>query len=132
MHIATRLISIITVVALAAPVLQAQQQSSGTVDGTDVMRAYVHRIPAGSRVRLTLDDGTRVRGVLMLVQGDVLVLRERKRHPEPPRHIAIEHIADVELDKNGGGIAKAVAIGASVGAAAALSVIAILAAALGD
>jgi hypothetical protein len=131
MSITRRIIGLVVSIALAVPVLHAQDPVAAA-NSADLVRAYVERIPVGSRVRVTLDDGTRMRGTLMLVQDGVLVLRERKRHPEPPRQIPLERIADLELQKNGGGIGKAIAIGASVGAGAALAVIAILAAAFTD
>ena len=141
MSLLTRLIAAVTIVAIAAapaaaapaaatqPPVTAQQPVAAP---HDEMRAYVGRIPVGSRVKIALADGKRLRGVLMLVEGDVLVVRERKRRPEPPLRIPLANVADVELDQNGGGVARAVAIGAGVGAGAALAVIAFLAAMIDD
>jgi hypothetical protein len=94
-----------------------------------IMRTYVDNIPAGSRVRITLADGKILRGVLMVTEGDDVIVRERKRLPEPPRRIPLEQIADVELDQNGD-LGKAIAIGAGAGAAAALGVFFVILAAL--
>lgn len=112
--------------AIAAP---ASAQSLDAARST-IMRAYIEKLPAGSRMVVTLVNGDRLRGVLMLVDGDDLVIRERKRIPEPPRRLPLEQIADVDLDPNGWNIGKAIAIGAGAGAAAALGVFFIIIAAL--
>jgi hypothetical protein len=128
-----RLTAAVLIAIVAAAPVAASQPLSMPSQAT-LARASAERIPAGSRVKVTLQDGARVHGVLMLVEGEELVVRERKRLPEPPRRIPLAEIAVIELDHNGGGasIAKAVAIGAGVGAGAALAVIAFLAAALND
>lgn len=132
---AMRIIAAALIVMLATPpafALGSQQPQGAAVPADDVLRTYVERIPAGSRVRVSLHDGTRLRGTLMLVEGNELVIRERKRRPEPPIRLSFTEIVDVELDQNGGSMARAVAIGAAVGASAALGVIAFLAAVLAD
>lgn len=129
--------AVLIAIVAAAPVAASQvpiAASQPSPSQATLARASAERIPAGSRVKVTLQDGTRLHGILMLVEGEELVVRERKRLPEPPRRIPLAEIAVVELDHNGGGtsIAKAVAIGAGVGAGAALAVIAFLAAAFSD
>lgn len=130
-----RVVAAALIVMIAAPsafALGPEQPQPAAMPANDVLRTYVERIPAGSRVRVSLQDGSRLRGTLMLVEGNALVIRERKRRPEPPVRLPFTEIVDVELDQNGGSMARAVAIGAAVGASAALGVIAFLAAMLSD
>ena len=124
-----RVVSTVLIVTLVATPVVAQPAEDEQVP---VLRAYVEKIAAGTRVRVTLADGSRLRGVLMLVDDDDLVLRERKRLPEPPRRIPLQDVSDVEVEHNGGSIAKAAAIAAGVAVAATLVVIAFLAAMLDD
>lgn len=125
-----QVVSMLLIVPLIATPLAAQTPEDERIS---TLAAYVEKIPVGSRVRVTLTDGTRLRGVLMLVDNGELVVRERKRLPEPPRHIPLLQVSDVEVQHdNGGGLAKAVAIAAGVAVAATLTVIAFLAAMLDD
>lgn len=116
---------------LAAPGLPPVSAQSLQAARTTIMRTYIQNIPAGARVRVTLADGSVVRGVLMVIEGEDVILREHKRIPEPPRRIAIDSISDVELERNGN-VGKAIAIGAGAGAAAALGVFFVILAALDD
>jgi hypothetical protein len=131
-----RAVAVVTTLAVGFPSvlcvrpLHAAQPSADAPDR--VMRKYIEQIDVGSRVTVTLNTGDRLRGVLMLVEDDVLVLRERKRRPEPPIRVALDQVADVEVERKGGGIGRAIAIGAAVGAGAALGVIAFLAAMISD
>jgi hypothetical protein len=95
---------------------------------TSLMASYVRQLPIGSRVRVTLADGSVIRGTLMKADADPVVVQKRTRIPEPPLQIQISHVRSVEVDKNGGGPGRAIAIGAAAGAGAALGVLMILAA----
>ena len=84
-------------------------------------------LPIGSRVRVTLTNGDRLRGTLMKVTDDVVVLQENARIPETPRQLPMPTIQSVEPDRPGSA-GRAIAIGAAVGAGAALGILALIAA----
>lgn len=94
--------------------------------------AAAERIPVGSRVKLTLNDGRRMTAVLLGVEGNDVVVRERTRIPEPPVRVAASQIGWIELDSPKMSIGKVIAIGAAIGAGVTLAFLAILAASIDD
>jgi hypothetical protein len=90
-------------------------------DPPGVTAAYVKGVPPGSRIVLTLTDGRRMKGTLLVVEEDAIVVRPRTRVPEPAQTIPLARIATIEAEREGG-MGRAVAIGAAVGAGAALGV----------
>jgi hypothetical protein len=130
MSIFERCLAALLTVAMAAPMVSAASAQSLGAARSEIMRGYIEHIPVGARVRVTLVDGRRLNATLMMLDGDAVVVRERKRIPEPPLRLSLDRIADVELDQNTGHIGKAIAIGAGAGAAAALGVFFIILASL--
>src|SRR5215510_613959 len=63
---------------------QAQGSPVQTSRSTMLLSDYVMRLPVGSKVRVDLYEGRRVRGTLMKADAQSLVLRPRARIPEPP------------------------------------------------
>ena len=112
------------------PRYQVAQTSSSTQPANDtaLLASYVKALPIGSRVRLTLTNGERLRGTLMKVTDDQLVLQENARIPEAPRQLPMQMIQSVEPDRPSGNTGRAIAIGAAVGAGAALGLLALIAA----
>jgi hypothetical protein len=100
-------------------------------DPPSLTAAYVKTITPGARVAVTMTDGTRMKGTLMMVQEDAIVLRPRTRVPEPAQTIPLAQIATIETEQEGG-MGRAIAIGAAVGAGAAVGVFLALIAALSD
>lgn len=96
-----------------------------------LMAQYVRALRVGSKVKMALTDGTRLRAVLMAVGERDVTVRLRTRIPEAPRTIAFDQLVDVEVEKESG-IGRAIAVGAAVGAASAISVFLMIIAALGD
>ncbi len=94
--------------------------------------ATAERIPVGSRVKLTLDDGRRFNAVLLGVEGTDVLVRERTRIPEAPLRLPANRIAWLELDTARTGVGKMIAIGAAIGTGVTLGFLAILAATLDD
>jgi hypothetical protein len=94
------------------------------------MADYVQRLPVGSRVRVDLADGRRLRGTLMRANDTSVLLSPATRVPEPPVEFAVRDLRAVELDRSTG-IGKVVAVGAAAGAAATLGVMLLLYALLG-
>jgi hypothetical protein len=85
----------------------------------------------GARIAVTTTDGKTMKGTLMIVQDDAIVVRPRTRVPEPAQTIPMAQIATIETEREGG-MGRAIAIGAAVGAGAALGVFLALIAALSD
>ncbi len=96
-----------------------------------LVRAMAERIPAGARVRLTLTDGRQMKAVIVGVDEQDIVVRERTRIPEPPIRIPSDRITSIELER-GMGFGKALAIGVAIGVGLTFSVLAILFATLED
>jgi hypothetical protein len=72
-----------------------------------------------------------VKGTLIEVEENAIVVKPRTRIPEPFQSIAFTELEALELDQ-GSGIGKTIAISASVAAGAVLGVLLILAAAVND
>jgi len=94
----------------------------------DVWRAFAQRIDAGSRVKVSLDDGRSVVATLIDAGDDGLLLQPRTRIPVPVQRIAYDRIVSIERDKQRGGIGagKAIAIGVASGVGAFLGTLMIL------
>ena len=114
------------------------QQSRGVVlasreSDTAVIGSYVRQLPVGSRVRVSLSDGTVIRGTLIKADGDPIAVQRRTRIPETPLHVPLKSVIAVELEKHGrGGTARAVAIGVATGVGTLLGVMLVLAAIFSD
>jgi hypothetical protein len=103
------------------------QPAQTAAPDTALIASYVKALPIGSRVRVTLTSGDRLRGTLMKVTDDEVVLQEHARVPESPRPLAMQTIRSVEPERPGGA-GRAIAIGAAVGAGAFLGLLALIAA----
>ena len=97
-----------------------------------LMGSYIRQLPIGSRVRVSLSDGTVIHGTLIKADADPIAVQRRARIPEAPLHIPLQQVRAVELEKGGGGTGRAIAIGAAAGAGAALGVLMVLAAIFAD
>jgi len=93
---------------------------------SDLMRDYVRSIQAGSRVRLETVQGRTLRGTLVHATEDDVVVQPNTRVPVPVEKVRMADIARVTLDSPSSN-AKLVAIGAAIGAGAAVGVIWIIA-----
>ena len=90
--------------------------------------SYAAKLPIGSTVNVRTADGKRQTAVLAIVDQEGVTLEPRTRIPEPARRIRYQDIEQLTLNKNGGSVAKAVAIGAGIGAGTFMGLLAILAA----
>ena len=79
------------------------------------------RVPVGTRVRLDLAGGRRVRGTLMHADVTSVVINPRVRVPEPPVTIPVADVQGFDLEPSSN-LARVIAIGAAAGAAAAVGV----------
>lgn len=119
-------IAALIAMALMLPGPALAQQATG-----DVWRTFAQKLDTGSEVTVRLQNGQRFRATLIEARSDALVLQPRTRRPVPVQPVAYEAITSLERYENrGGGVGKAIAIGAAVGAGAFLAILAILAATL--
>ena len=88
--------------------------------------AYAGKLPIGSTVRVRTTDGERLTAVLAVVDEESLTLELRTRIPEAPRRIPFDRITQLELKQNGSSLAKAIAIGAGIGAATVFGILALI------
>jgi hypothetical protein len=97
----------------------------GEQEGAAVMRDFLGKLPAGSRVRVETADGTRFSGTLLAVDHERVVVQPRGRLAEPSRALPIASLRLVEPEVAGtnGSLGKAIAIGVVTGAAAFLTML---------
>ncbi len=95
------------------------------------MAEYAERIPIGSRVKVELSDGHRLRGTLMRADATSVVVSPATRIPEPPIEVPIGSVRRIELDQSSN-MAKSIAIGAATGVAATFGVLFLLFAMVDD
>jgi hypothetical protein len=107
-----------------APALNSQTgvRTAPIADTHAVMAEFLRTLPIGSRIRASIEDGKRIRGTLMKVTNEAVVILPRARVPEPPLEIPIDRIRSVELERPNG-VGRSIAIGAAVGAGAAFAVL---------
>lgn len=106
--------------ARAVPTQTASQPDPRT------MGEYVQKLPAGSKVRLETVQGRTVRGTLMQATDDQVLVQRNTRLPVAAEKIAMTDIVRVTLESPSTNT-KLIAIGAAIGAGAAVGVIWIIA-----
>ncbi len=90
------------------------------------MAEFVKKLPAGAKVRVDTAAGRTVHGTLMKANDDEIVVQRNTRVPVAPDAIAIKDIARVVLETPGSN-GKVMAVGAAIGAGAALGVLFLIA-----
>jgi hypothetical protein len=118
MSLVSRSIAMILVITLTSAMttarLAAAQDSS-----TDVLRSYVEKLPIGSTVKVRMKEGKGLKGTLMVIESDAIVVKPKTRIARPERRLPLHEIEFVELqERNGSSVAKAVGIGLATGAGA--------------
>lgn len=84
-----------------------------------VLQKYVEKLPIGSTVKVKMKQGKDVKGTLLVVESDSIVVKPKTRIARPERRLAYSDIEFVEpQERNGTNIAKAVGIGVATGAGA--------------
>jgi hypothetical protein len=106
----------------------AAVSAAPATNGT-LLAEYVQGLPIGARVRADLTDGRRLRGTLMRVTRQSLVIQPHTRLPEPPLDVPLAAVWSVELEAPSS-LGRSVAIGLAAGAGGAIGVLLVLAAAL--
>ena len=122
-----RLISAILFVSLCSPHVALAAQGTSIAPTPEYWYAYASKLPIGAVVQVRTADGKRQTATLALVEPDGITLEARTRIPEPPRRVRYADIQQLSLKQNGTNLAKAVAIGAGVGAGFFLVLLALLA-----
>ena len=97
-----------------------------------VMGDYIRRLPLGARVKVTLMDGSELRGTLIKNDADPIVVQPRGRIPEAPVEIAVTRVLAVELEGKSSSVARTVAIGVATGVGAFFGIVMLLAAIYSD
>lgn len=111
--------------------LAAQEPLGGTT--VDLLRSYVSKLPIGSTVKVKMKEGKAVKGTLMVIEPDAIVVKPKTRVARPERRLPLTEIEFVELqERNGAGIAKAVGIGLATGAGAFLGLMLLAIAVIDD
>ena len=84
---------------------------------------YVQKLPPGSRIRVDTTAGRTVRGTLIKASADELVIQRNTRVAVPPEAIPTAQLARVVVEPAASSNGKSMAIGAAIGAGAAVAVV---------
>jgi hypothetical protein len=112
---------------LSAPAF-AKQRSYDAAPDANVWRATADRIPIGSTVTIRTNTGERIIAVLYVVDDTGIAFKPKTRVPEPVRRLTYDRIADVAFGGDRVNIGKYIAIGAAIGGAFFLGLLAAAAA----
>lgn len=129
------LTSALTTARLAAQdsISDATAAAANQAATVDLLRAYVERLPIGSIVKVKLKQGKGVKGTLMVIEPDAIVVKPKTRIARPERRLPLTEIEFVELqERNGANIAKSVGLGLATGAGAFLGLMLLAVAILDD
>lgn len=88
-------------------------------DPPELWRSYAAKLTVGSAVRIATIDGDRFNATLLVVDDSGVTVKPTSRVPEPPRHVAYDHLGQLELRNTGGSPgdrAAAIGIGIATGA----------------
>lgn len=123
-----RALIIVLVLLLASPRVATAQQ---VVPSPDLWRNVAEKVTPGATVKLRLQDGRKLKAVLLQVSDDAITIKPKTRVPLPPQRVDYTAIESIELDERGGiGAAKAVAIGIVSGVGAFLGMLLVFVATL--
>jgi hypothetical protein len=124
----SRALIILLVVLLASPRLTMAQQ---VAPSPDLWRNVAARITPGATVKLRLQDGTKLKAVLLQASDEAITIKPKTRVPVPPQRVEYATIESIELEERGGiGAGKAVAIGIVSGVGAFFAMVLVFVAAL--
>ena len=115
--------AIVTSGCAASRAAVTTQPLGGSAHADPAIAAFVRSLPAGSRVRVETSGGHSLRGTLLQVTDAEVAIARHTRIPEPPVHVPLNQVARVTVDTPSGGGARAMAIGAAVGAGAAVGLV---------
>jgi hypothetical protein len=115
-----RTLATLVLVASISSVLNAQ-------DRTDLWRRYAQNLPPQTLVVVVLKNGKSIRGHLVQVTDDRLVVLRKTRLPVPPSAFALDDVDSIEPQKQtmSPGAKVLVGVGSTVGVAFVLFAIAL-------
>jgi len=117
-----RMIAITLIVTLTSMMTTAPVAAQAP--SPDLLRSYVEKLPIGAIVKVKMKEGKGVKGTLMVVEPDAIVVKPKTRIARPERRLPYSDIEFVELQERGGtNVAKSVAIGVATGAGAFLGLL---------
>ncbi len=106
-----------TAVRMGSRASVAARPSARDAAPQGVPRDYAGQLPVGARVRVSVAGGRSFIATFMGVEGDAIRVQARTRIPEAPVVIPLADVVELRLDQNGASMAKAILVGAGVGAA---------------
>jgi len=109
---------------------RATPQSTASAADPALMADYLQHLPAGSKVKIERTDGHVLKGTLMKVEAESIVVQRNTRVPETPVTVPMREIARVTLD-SGSSTGKTVGITVAASVGATFGVLFLLAALLG-
>ena len=109
-----------TVIALIVSLLTIS--TSAFAQEAASWRKVAEAVPLGSRVKVQTFEGRRVTGTLMQVDQTGVAIKKNTRLPEAAVVVPYDAITNIERDHGGMNWAKALGIGAAVGAGAILTI----------
>ena len=123
-----------TIHCITAVLLVALLSQHGVAAQTqsDVWRDFARRVDVGTELTVRLNDGRRLRAMLVGTRADVVLLQPKTRIPVPVQAVPYEVIVRMEPRKANHSAGKAVAIGVATGVGVVFGIMALVFAAVGD
>jgi len=116
----------IIAIAVIVSLFTLGTSSASAAQESETWRHVAEAIPLGSKVKVRTLEGKRVSGTLMRVDASSLMVKKNTRLPEPAVVVPFTEVAMLEKDNGSNvNIAKAILIGAGVGAGVLLTMFAI-------
>lgn len=131
MYRVSRSIAMILIITLMSTMTSTPLAAQDS--GTGLLRSYVEKLPIGSTVKVKMKEGKGVKGTLMVIEPDAIVIKPKTRIARPERRLPLTEIEFVELqERNGSNIAKSVVVGLATGAGAFLGLMLLAVAIIDD
>jgi hypothetical protein len=92
----------------------------------DIWRNFAQRVDVGTELNVQLNDGRRVRAMLVSAGEDAILLQPKTRIAVPVQAVRYDEIVRMEPRKAGNGTGKAVAIGVATAVGTFFGIMALL------
>ena len=115
------------------PGVDAEAPAPQADSAPEVWRQYAQKLPPGTVLRVRTATGDRLTATLLVVSDESITVSPKTRVPEPTREIRFDAIRQLDVvTGQGASLARAVAIGAGVGAGVFFGLLLLALAAWGD